>query len=340
LRIAQRRRSLLVAGEVMVFAEQREGRLRKVALESVCAGRVLASELRTQLSAVLAGNEVWPLADLLGGYGVDRVYLVESEALAQYTPEAYAHVLSSLARDREPSILLLGGSFLGRDLAPRVAARLRTGLAADCIDLEIEGGVLLETRPVYAGKAQCVVSAPNHRPQMATLRPNVQPVAEPNPALRAEVVEVDYSVARQSLRTTVLDVVRRASERVELTEARIIVSGGRGMKGPEAFRLLEELADVLGAGVGASRAAVDAGWRDHHDQVGQTGKVVTPDLYIACGISGAIQHLAGMSSSKVIVAINKDSNANIFKVADYGLVGDVFTIVPMLTREFRRLLAE
>lgn len=329
-----------MAGEVMVFAEQRGGNLRKVALESVCAGRSLANELGTHLSAALFGDQVEPLANQLGQYGVDRVYLSQGKALAQYTSEIYAHVLSALAREHEPSILLLGGTSQGRDLAPRVAARLQTGLAADCIDLEIEDGVLVETRPVYGGKAQCVVSSPTHRPQMATLRPNMQPVAEPNPALRAEVVEVEYPIPLESLRSTVLEVVRSASERVELTEAKVIVSGGRGMSGPENFKLLEELADVLGGGVGASRAAVDAGWREHQDQVGQTGKVVNPDLYIACGISGAIQHLAGMNSSKIIVAVNKDPDASIFKVASYGIVGDLFTVIPTLTREFQKLLAE
>lgn len=329
-----------MAGGVMVFAEQRGGSLRKVALEGVCAGRELADQLGTELCAVLVGDGVEGLADQLGRYGADRVYVAQGEALAQYTTEAYARVLSSLAREHEPSVLLLAGTSLGRDLAPRVAARLQTGLAADCIALEIQDGVLVGTRPVYGGKAQCVVSSTTHRPQMATLRPNVYPVAEPDPTRRAEVTEADYPIPPDSLRTKVLEVVRSASGRVELTEARVIVSGGRGMQGPEDFKLLEELADVLGAAVGASRAAVDAGWREHQDQVGQTGKVVNPDIYIACGISGAIQHLAGMGSSKIIVAVNKDPDANIFKVADYGIVGDLFTVVPILTREFQKLLAE
>ncbi len=329
-----------MAGEVMVFAEQRGGRLRRVALESVSAGRRVADQLGVELCAVLVGREVESLSDQLGQYGADRVCVAEGEELAEYTTSAYSHVLTSLAKEREPAVLLLGGTSLGRDLAPRVAARLQTGLAADCIAFEVEEGLLVETRPVYAGKAQCVVSCTTRRPQMATLRPNVHPLAEPDPARRVEVVRVGYPVPEYSLGTKVLEVVRSTSARVDLSEARVVVSGGRGMKGPENFKLLEELADVLGAAVGASRAAVDAGWREHQDQVGQTGNVVTPDLYIACGISGAVQHLAGMGSSKIVVAINKDPEANILKVADYGIVGDLFTVVPILTREFKELLAE
>jgi electron transfer flavoprotein alpha subunit len=257
--------------------------------------------------------------------------------LANY-PDGHADVLADIVRRTDPAVVLMSASFRGRDLAPRLAAKLGAGLVSDVTGVEVvEDGRLRITRPIYAGKAIARV-VEKSRPQMATVRPNVFPVPPPDPSRTAQVEEVEAEVG--DIRAIVREVVQTATGRVELTEADIIVSGGRGMGGPENYALIRELADVLGAAVGASRAAVDAGWRPHSDQVGQTGKTVSPTLYIACGISGAIQHLAGMKSSRYIVAINKDPEAPIFKVADYGIVADLFTAVPLLTEEFRKLLAE
>ncbi|MEW6203660.1 MAG: electron transfer flavoprotein subunit alpha/FixB family protein [bacterium] len=322
---------------IWVIAEHKEGKIKKVTLELLSSGQQLAKKAGWELAAVLLGSGVEGFASTLGQYGAAKVYLADSEKLAQYTADAYAKVVSDLAQEQKPDIILTGATIQGKDYAPKLSAKLSTGLATDCTALEIGAdGKLLITRPIYAGKAftKLNITAP---PQIATVRPNVMPLGAPDASKSAEVIKVDVKLEDADIRTKVLEVVAAAAGKIELTEADIIVSGGRGMKGPEQFKLLEDLAGVLGAAVGASRAAVDAGWRSHADQVGQTGKTVAPTLYIACGISGAIQHLAGMSSSKVIVAINKDPEAPIFKVADYGLVGDLFQIVPILTEEFRKL---
>lgn len=326
-----------MAKGIWVFAEQRDGQIKKVTYELLSAGRKAADALGEELCGVLIGKGVSGLAGALGEYGADKVYVVEADALENYTTDAYTNVLADLAKQYQPSALLLGCTVLGRDLAAQVAQRLGTGLMTDCTDMALEDGQLTFTRPIYAGKAFVKAGCPEARPVMATIRPNVLTADAPQAGRAAEVVAVAANVG--DIRQVVKDIVRQISTRPELTEANVIVSGGRGMKGPENFAIIEELADVLGAAVGASRAAVDAGWKSHSFQVGQTGKTVSPVLYIACGISGAIQHLAGMSSSKCIVAINKDPEANIFKVADYGIVGDLFEVVPLLKEEFKKLLA-
>lgn len=326
-----------MAKGIFVYAEVRDGKVKKVALEILSAGRRFADQLGEELCAVLVGQDVSDLAPGLGAYGADRVYVLEGERLAAYTTDGYAQVVADLLKKEEPSAFLLGCTIRGRDLAAQVAQKLNTGLVTDCTDIALENGQLVFTRPIYAGKAFMKVCCPEARPVMATIRPNVLSVAAPQEGRQAEVVRINADPGE--VRQVIREVVRQTSTRPELTEADIIVSGGRGMKGPENFKILEELADVLGAAVGASRAAVDAGWAPHNMQVGQTGKTVSPTIYIACGISGAIQHLAGMGSSKCIVAINKDPEANIFKVADYGIVADLFQAVPLLTEEFKKLLA-
>jgi len=329
-----------MANGVLVFAEQREGKFRKVALEAVSEGKRLADKIGAELSAAVIGSGVENIGGLLGAYGAAKVYVVDDAALDNYAPDGYAKALTRIVKDTEPTILLMGCTSTGRDLGAKMAARLATGLAADCTALDIKDGKLVATRPMYAGKVMAEVTCPDSMPQIATIRPNVFSVEEPDKTKSAEVIKVAAEMSPDELRTRVREVIKAAGGAVDLTEAQIIVSGGRGMGGAEQFKVLEELAAVLGAAVGASRSAVDAGWRDHQFQVGQTGKTVSPVLYIACGISGAIQHLAGMKTSKVIVAVNKDPEAPIFKVADYGIVGDLFEVVPILSEEAKKLLAE
>jgi electron transfer flavoprotein alpha subunit len=330
-----------MAAGIWVVAEHRDGAVRKVAFEMLSEAGRLAGRLGEPVAAVLMGQGVADLAGPLGQYGAARVYLCEHPLLAAYTTDGFATVLCDLIRAHEPSLVMFGATAQGKDLAPRVAARLDVGLAAECVALGVgEDGDLRATRPVYAGKARAEVTWDERRPRMAGIRPNVLLMAEPDPARTPEVVAVPVALAPEQIRTRVLDLVKESGGMVELTEAETIVSGGRGMKGPEHYVILEELASVLHAAVGASRAAVDAGWKPHAFQIGQTGKVVSPKLYIGCGISGAIQHLAGMGTSKCIVAINKDPEAPIFKVANYGIVDDLFKVVPALTEEFKKLLAE
>lgn len=325
---------------IWIFIEQRNGQIRKVSLELLSQGRKVADELGVELGAVIAGEGVSGLAEQVAGYGVNYVYLLDDPKLANYTTGAYTSALNGLIRDKEPQAFLLGNTAIGKDLAPRLAQRLGVGLASDCTGMETDPEKFLTfKRPVYAGKALAKVGS-NTRPVLATIRPNTFPVAQPDSSFKAEVESVSVSIDPADLQVIVKDIAIAASKRPELTDANIIISGGRGMKGPENFTILEELADVIGAAVGASRAAVDSGWREHKFQVGQTGKTVSPTLYIACGISGAIQHLAGMGSSKFIVAVNKDPEANIFNVADYGIVGDLFEVVPLLTQEFKKLVNE
>jgi electron transfer flavoprotein alpha subunit len=325
---------------VWVFAETRDGKIIKVVNEMLNASKEMSGKLGGDVAAVLIGSGVEPLANDLAAMGAKKVYLADDPKLEKYTPGAYAKVVVDLVKQHQPSALLFGNSSVGKDLAPTVAAKLGVGLCSDCTGLEVNAeNKLLFTRPVYAGKAITTVVCKDN-PQMATIRPNVLPPGEPQAGASADVEKVSVALEEADLRTVVKEIVKSAGGKVELTEADVIVSGGRGMKGPEHFKLLEDMAEVLGAAVGASRAAVDAGWRDHHDQVGQTGKVVNPSLYIAAGISGSIQHLAGMKTSKVIVAINKDADAPIFKIANYGIVGDLFKVVPVMTEELKKLMAQ
>ena len=323
-----------MAKGVFVIAEQRDGALRKVSFELASAARKLADQSGDEVSAILLGSGIESLAAELGKFGVDKVFVGDNAALEPYVTEAHAQVVAKILKDNDAAIALFGASVQGKDLSARVAAKLAGGLATDCTDVKIDGGKLVAVRPMYAGKCFGEVVF-NTTPAMASLRPNVFAAVEN--AKAAAVTKVDVAVDAQ--KSKVLEVQKDTSGKVDLTEANVIVSGGRGMKGPDEYKILEELADVLKGTVGASRAAVDAGWRPQKDQVGQTGKVVSPNLYIACGISGAIQHLAGMSSSKCIVAINKDAEAPIFTKADFGVVDDLFKVVPELTAACKKLVA-
>jgi len=328
-----------MAKGIWVIAEQKEGRLKKVTLEMLSKAREMAQG--EEVVALLLGSKIEGLAAELGPYGADKVLVFDAELLKDYTTDAYTKLIADAVKEGDPNILLGAATATGKDLLPRVAARLNTGLASDCINLKVENGKLVAARPMYAGK--CVVEAviPDATPQMASIRPNVLAVGSTDAAKKAEVIKKPVNVTEADLKAILKEIVKGASERVDLTEATIIVSGGRAMKEKDNFKILWQLADVLGPGttVGASRAAVDSGYAEHSMQVGQTGKVVNPNLYIACGISGAIQHLAGMRTSKVIVAINKDPEAPIFQKADYGIVGDLFKVVPLLTEEIRKLKA-
>ncbi|MDH5405949.1 MAG: electron transfer flavoprotein subunit alpha/FixB family protein [Candidatus Aminicenantes bacterium] len=322
---------------VLVFAEQREGIVKKASLEATSEGYRLANQLGEELSVLLVGSSIKHLPPKLFPYGAHKVFLADNPLLEQYSSEGYSEIAYKLITENDPAIVLFPATAIGRDIAPRLAARLKVGLASDCTALRLNEEKRLECRrPVYSGKAFALVLL-NASPQMATLRPNIFSAEELKEPPKGEVIELPVELKPESIRAKVIDLIKPEQEVPDLTEAVVIVSGGRGMKNGENFELLEALASTLQGAVGASRAAVDAGWVDHQIQVGQTGKVVSPQLYIACGISGAIQHLAGMSSSKFIIAINKDPEAPVFKVADFGIVGDLFEVVPCLTEALRKL---
>ncbi|KML07362.1 electron transfer flavoprotein subunit alpha/FixB family protein [Rossellomorea marisflavi] len=321
-----------MARKVVVLGEVRDGSLRNVSFEAIAAAKTVAEG--GEVVGVLVGQSVGSLGQELVHYGADRVITVEDEKLAQYTPDGYSQALMAVIEQESAEGIIFGHTALGKDLSPKLAGKLKTGLVSDATDLELAGGNLVFTRPIYSGKAfeKKIVT---DGVIFATIRPNnIEPLAK-DESRTGDVASL--SVEIKDLRTIIKDVVRKASEGVDLSEAKVIIAGGRGVKSEDGFNPLKELADVLGGAVGASRGACDADYCDYSLQIGQTGKVVTPDLYIACGISGAIQHLAGMSNSKVIVAINKDPEANIFNVADYGIVGDLFEVVPLLTEEFKKL---
>jgi electron transfer flavoprotein alpha subunit len=321
---------------ILVFAEVRDGKLKQASLEAVSEAARLARAAGGTAAAALVGEGVRSHADALGRHGASKVYVVESPKLAFYAPEAYAKAVVEAARKHGAGAILAAATSLGRDLAGGVGALLGTSAAGDCTSVRIEAGKLLATRPVYSGRAIATVAF-RTSPAVLTLRPNAF-LAEAGTGAAA-VEDLAPTFEEADFRSAVKEIVAAATQKkVELTEASIIVSGGRGLKAPEHFALRDELAAVLGAAVGASRQVVDNGWRPHSEQVGQTGKTVSPNLYIALGISGAIQHLAGMRTSKVIVAVNKDPDAPIFKAATYGIVGDVFEVVPALTRELRKVL--
>ena len=320
-----------MAQGVLVFAEQVHGSFRKIAYEAVSEARRLADTLGERVTAVVLGSGVDGIAGELGKYGADKILVGDDPALADYTTDAYTNVLFDFVKDNDPGILLLGASSQGKDLSARLAARLGVGLAMDCIALRLDGEKLIATRPMYGGKALAEVVLEGI-PQMSAIRPNVMEIVKAARSGDVEMVAINTGVVK----TRVVEKRLGTASRVDLTEADVIVSGGRGMGGPD-FSVIEELAEALGGTVGASRSAVDEGWRPHSDQVGQTGKVVSPNLYIACGISGAIQHLAGMGTSKYVVAINKDSEAPIFKKADYGIVEDLFKVIPAIMDELKKL---
>jgi electron transfer flavoprotein alpha subunit len=321
---------------IAVYIETRDGKVKKGSLEALAEGKRKADELGVGAAAVLAGNGLEGLADGLFAAGAGKVFVLESPALASYSTQGYAKAVADFVREAAPAAVLFAATAQGKDLAPRVAAALGAAMASDCTGVAVKDGRLEFTRPIYAGKAMlsCVLAS---NPQIATLRPNVFPLLAASGA-RGEVVKTAAAVPEELIKGRVAEVVGEESAEIDVAEAETIVSGGRGLKGPENFGLLHGLAAVLPrSAVGASRSAVDSGWIGHQHQVGQTGKTVSPNLYIAVGISGAIQHLAGMSSSKTIVAINKDPEAPIFKVADYGIVGDLFEVVPKLTEEIKKL---
>lgn len=316
--------------KVLVLAEARDGQLRNVSFEALAAAGIVAEGGEVVATVFGPGGDSYVSA--LASHGASKVYVVANDALTQYTPDGYTQALAQVVADVNPDAIILGHTAVGRDLAPRAAARLGLGLVSDVTAVEA-GGVF--TRPIYAGKAFQKRSFTNDK-IFVTIRPNNILVNEADTSKTAEAIPFNADI--KDLRTIIKEVVRKTSGKVDLSEAKVIISGGRGVKSEDGFKPLEELAEVLGAAVGASRGACDAGFCDYALQIGQTGKVVTPDLYIACGISGAIQHLAGMSNSKVIVAINKDPEAPIFQVADYGIVGDLFEVVPLLTAEFKKVL--
>lgn len=321
--------------KVLVLGEVRDQQLRNVSYEAITAAKTMAEG--GEVVGVLLGEQVKDLANSLIHYGADRVVIVEDEKLAQYTSDAYSQAFMAVVEAENPDGIVFGHTALGKDLSPKIASKLNSGLVSDVTAIGNEDGNIIFTRPIYSGKAfeKKIVT---DGLLFATVRPNNITPLEKDESRSGEVSSISVDI--KDLRSIIKEVVRKTSEGVDLTEAKVIVAGGRGVKSAEGFKPLQELADVLGGAVGASRGACDAEYCDYSLQIGQTGKVVTPDLYIACGISGAIQHLAGMSNSKVIVAINKDPEANIFKVADYGIVGDLFEVVPMLTEEFKKLKAQ
>ena len=319
-----------MAQGVFAITEQRDGELRKVSLEAVSEGRRVADGLGTDLTAVVLGTAVEGLAEELKKYGPDKIWVADDPALADYTTDAYTNILADLIRSADPAVIILGASAQGKDLAGRLSARLDAGVAMDCIAIKLDNGSLTYTRPMFGGKIIADVEIEG-APQIVAIRPNVMDITEASKDSSIDKPAVQVG----EVKTTIIEKTLDTGDKVELTEADIIVSGGRGTGGE--YAAIEALADELGAAVGASRSAVDEGWRPHSDQVGQTGKTVSPTLYVACGISGAIQHLAGMSTSKHIVAINKDEEAPIFSKADFGIAGDLFDIVPAITEEVKKL---
>ncbi|MGL4739557.1 MAG: electron transfer flavoprotein subunit alpha/FixB family protein [Sarcina sp.] len=326
---------------VWVFAEQREGELQKVSLEILGEGRKLADKLGVKLTALVLGEGVDSLANTLGAHGADEVLVVNSPLLKNYTTDGYTKAICEVASSRKPGILFIGATFVGRDLGPRVAARLSTGLTADCtiLDVDVERGDLLATRPAFGGNLMATIACPDHRPQMATIRPGVfSKLPADNKNFTVEVIEV--SLVDSDIRTKVIEIVKENKDIVDISEANVLVAGGRGVGSKENFELLKALADELGGAIAASRAAIEKGWVDKEYQVGQTGKTVRPNIYIACGISGAIQHVAGMQESDMIIAINKDETAPIMKVADYAIVGDVAKVLPEFIGQFKKIKEE
>lgn len=337
---------------VFVFAQQVDNEVSGIALELIGKGKDLAKDLNTEVTAVLIGSGVKGLADELAAYGADKVILVDDPELKEYRTEPYAHALASVIEKYKPEIVLVGATAIGRDLGPRVSARVHTGLTADCTQLDIgdfpinpipgreqKHNQLLMTRPAFGGNTIATIACPDFRPQMATVRPGVMQKAPKNPDAKAVIEEFNPGFTPDNKYVEILEVVKSVVDAVDIMDAKILVSGGRGVGSAENFKLLDDLAEVLGATVSCSRAVVDAGWKPKDLQVGQTGKTVRPNVYFAIGISGAIQHLAGMEESDIIVAINKDETAPIFDVADYGVVGDLNKILPMLTEKLKAEIA-
>ena len=336
---------------VYVFAQQVDNELSSIAFELLGKAKELAAPLNTDVTAVLIGSDVKGLVDQLAEYGADKVIVVDDPELKEYRTEPYAHALASVINEYKPEIVLVGATAIGRDLGPRVSARVATGLTADCTVLEIgdfplnaipgqeqKHNQLLMTRPAFGGNTIATIACPDNRPQMATVRPGVMQKIDPIAGAKAEVIEYNPGFTPDNKYVEILDVVKELSDTVDIMDAKILVSGGRGVGSAENFKLLQDLADVIGGTVSCSRAVVDNGWLPKELQVGQTGKTVRPNVYFAIGISGAIQHTAGMEESDIIIAINKDDSAPIFDVADYGIVGDLNKIVPKLTEELKKVV--
>lgn len=324
--------------DVWVIGEQREGKIHPVTIELIGEAKKLASEINKKVAVVVTGYEIDEEVSKLLNYGADRVLYICSPLLKTFSTDGYALSISNLILERKPEIVLVGATSIGRDIGPRIAAKIGTGLVADCtkLDIDPEDGKILQTRPAFGGNLMATIICPKNRPQMATVRPGVMKKAAhvDNPA--GVIEKVIPEITEEDITARVIEIVKSGRRRVDLTEAKIIVSGGRGVKGPEGFELIKALADKLGGEVGSSRACVDAGWIDSMHQVGQTGTTVRPEIYFACGISGAIQHLAGMSESKYIVAINSDKSAPIFKVCDFGIVGDLKEVIPAMIEEIEK----
>ena len=336
---------------VFVFAQQVDNKLSGISFELIGEGKRLAEKLDEKVTAVLIGSDVKGLVDELAEYGADRVIVVDDPELKDYRTEPYAHALASVINEYKPEIVLVGATAIGRDLGPTVSARVATGLTADCTLLEIgdfplvalpnqeqKHNQLLMTRPAFGGNTIATIACPNHRPQMATVRPGVMQKIDPIAGAKAEVIEYNPGFTPNNKYVEILDIVKEVSDTVDIMEAKILVSGGRGVGSAENFKMLQDLADVIGGTVSCSRAVVDNGWMPKELQVGQTGKTVRPNVYFAIGISGAIQHTAGMEESDIIIAINKDETAPIFDVADYGIVGDLNKIVPKLTEALKAVV--
>ncbi|EIL8447735.1 electron transfer flavoprotein subunit alpha/FixB family protein [Clostridium perfringens] len=326
---------------VWVFAEQREGQLQKVSLELLGEGRKIADKLGSKLTALLIGNKVQNLVEDLSRHGADEVLVVDAPELEHYTTDGYTKAICELANAKKPNIIFIGATFIGRDLGPRVAARLETGLTADCtsLDVDVESWDLLATRPAFGGNLMATIVCPDHRPQMATVRPGVfekLPLGEND----ATVENVEIKFNSNDIRTKIVEIIKEHKDIVDISEANVLVAGGRGIGSEENFKMLKELAEVMNGSIAASRAAVEKGWVDKDYQVGQTGKTVRPNIYVACGISGAIQHAAGMQDSDMIIAINKDANAPIMKIADYAIVGDVNKVVPEFIAQLKAMKEE
>ena len=324
---------------ILTFIETRDGKVKKSSLEALSEGKRRADDLNTEAHAVLIGHGIEGLAAEVFPYGAAKVYVLENSLFSHYSASSFSQALSSLVEEVKPEIILFSASSMGKDLAPRLAAKLGVSLASDCIVTGCKDGKLVATRPIFAGKALATVSFKSS-PQIASLRPNVFPLLEAG-AKDGEMVKKDVVIPEDRILGPVEEILKEEGAELDVTEADVVISGGRGMKGPENFDLLKELTSIIPhSAVGASRSAVDAEWIDHQHQVGQTGKTVSPNLYMAFGISGAIQHLAGMSSSKFIVAVNKDPEASIFKVADFGIVGDLFQVIPPLKEELKKVISE
>lgn len=326
-----------MATNVVIYAEQLEGKFRGAAFEAVCQGKKMAQQLGGQAIAVGIGSGIAEAAKELSQYGADKIIVVESDKLKNFTVDAYGKAFSEVAEKNDPAVVLMAATPQGKDLGGYAGAVLGAPVAADITEWKSQDGGIQIKRPIYAGKAYVTAKFAG-TPYVISLRPKVFAADAPDASKSAAVETMDVALTGDDLRSIVKEIVAKAAGKLDVSEADIIVSGGRGMKGPENFGILDDLAKVLGAAVGASRTAVDEGWRPHADQIGQTGKVVSPKLYVACGISGAIQHLAGMRTSKCIVAINKDPEAPIFSTADYGIVGDLFKVVPVLTEELKKAI--